>query len=108
MQEKEYQLKIGKKYQIFMAPSAHRKYKKFDPPLQKKIKQEAKKLAEDPYTYDELKGPLKGIRSYHFNYRKMHYRIAYRILEENKQIEIILVKSRESFYEILKRIKPLT
>jgi len=100
-------LKIGKKYQTLMAPSAHRIYKKFDPPLQQKVKKEAKKLAEDPYMYNGLKGPFKGIRSYHFNYRKTHYRIAYRIIEENKQIEIVLVKSRESFYEILKRIKRL-
>ncbi len=53
----------GRRYQIFMAPSAHRRYKKFDPGLQQKIKEEAKKLSEDPYSYEELKGPLRGIRS---------------------------------------------
>jgi mRNA-degrading endonuclease RelE of RelBE toxin-antitoxin system len=36
----------GRRYQIFMAPSAHRRYKKFDPGLQQKIKEEAKKLSE--------------------------------------------------------------
>jgi mRNA-degrading endonuclease RelE of RelBE toxin-antitoxin system len=94
----------GKLYQIFMAPSAHRKYKKFPPDLQERIKQEAQKLSEYPNHYEELKGPLKGIFSYHFEYKKTQYRIAYRILEDSKEIEIILVKSRENFYEILKRI----
>ncbi len=56
----------GSRYQIFMASSAHKRYKKFDSGLQQKIKEEAQKISEDPYIYNELKGPLKGIRSYHF------------------------------------------
>jgi addiction module RelE/StbE family toxin len=90
-----------------MAPSAHRRFKKFDPPLQQRIKEEAKRLSEDPHRYEELRGPLKGIRSYHFNYTKTQYRIAYRILEDKKEIEIVLVKSRESFYQTLRRITKL-
>ena len=94
----------GKRYQVFMAPSAHRRYKKFDPLLKQTIKEETNKLAEDPHCYEELKGPLRGIRSYHFDYGKTRYRIAYRILEDKKQIEVVLVKSRESFYQTLRRI----
>ena len=94
----------GRRYQIFMAPSAHKRYKKFDADLQRKVKDESEILAEDPYDYKELKGPLKGIRSYHFNHRKTHYRIACRILENEKEIEIVLVHSRETFYQILRRI----
>jgi mRNA-degrading endonuclease RelE of RelBE toxin-antitoxin system len=90
-----------------MAPSAHRRFKKFDPPLQQRIKEEAKRLSEDPHRYEELRGPLRGIRSYHFNYTKTQYRIAYRILEDKKEIEIVLVKSRESFYQTLRRITKL-
>jgi len=94
----------GKSYQISMAPSAYRRYKKFDQDLQQKIQQGASQLVEDPYRYEELKGPLKGIRSYHFSHSKIQYRIAYRIREDEKQIEIVLVKSRESFYQTLKRV----
>jgi len=39
----------GKRYRVVMAPSAHRRFRKFDPPLQEKIKEEAKKLAQTPY-----------------------------------------------------------
>jgi addiction module RelE/StbE family toxin len=87
-----------------MAPSAHRRYKKLDPVLKQQIKEEANKLSEDPHRYEELKGPLRAIRSYHFEYRRTQYRIAYRILEDKKQIEVLLVKSREGFYHTLRRI----
>ncbi len=93
-----------RKYQIFMAPSAHKKYKKFHPALKGKVKEEAEKLAEAPYLCGELKGHLKGIRSCHFEFDKVQYRIAYRILEDEKEIEIVLIKSRENFYQILRRL----
>ncbi|RZV68764.1 MAG: plasmid stabilization protein, partial [Candidatus Scalindua sp. AMX11] len=53
---------------------------------------------------EELKGVLKGIRSYHFKHSETQYRIAYRILEEKTEIEVVLVKSKESFYQTLRRI----
>ena len=93
-----------KQYHIFMSPSAHRRYRKFNQHLQRKIKDEVRKLSEEPYRYGELKGPLKGIRSYHFEYVNTEYRIAYRIVENEKRIEIVLVKTRESFYQTLRRI----
>jgi mRNA-degrading endonuclease RelE of RelBE toxin-antitoxin system len=94
----------GKSYQVFMAPSAHKRFKKFDPLLKQTIKKEAEELSRDPYRHEELKGPLKGIRSYHFVYSNIEFRIAYRILEAEKELEIVLVKSRENFYQILRRI----
>ena len=42
----------GKKYQVFMAPSAHGKYKKFDQLLKEKIKEEVKHLSESPYRFE--------------------------------------------------------
>lgn len=51
----------GKRYQVFMAPSAHGRYKKVDPLLKQTIKEEANKLSEDPDRYEELKGPLKRV-----------------------------------------------
>ena len=87
-----------------MAPSAHRRYKRFDPLLKQKVRDEAGALAEEPHRHEEPKGPLKGIRSYHFEHERTQYRIAYRIVEDRNQIEIVLVKSRESFYQTLRRI----
>ena len=62
------------------------------------------KLPENPYQCEELKGPLKGIRSHHFTFENTQYRIAYQIVEYKKYVEIVLVKSREGFYQILRQI----
>ena len=87
-----------------MAPAAYRRYKRLAAPLREKVRQQTRTLAQEPYQHEELSGPLKGIRSYHFTHEGTQYRIAYRIIEEKKQIEIALVKSRESFYQTLRRI----
>ncbi|MGA7877409.1 MAG: type II toxin-antitoxin system RelE/ParE family toxin [Desulfoferrobacter sp.] len=94
----------GSRYEIFMAPSAHKRFKKFNSRLRDKIKKEAQKLASEPYACEELKGPLRGIRSWHFDFQKTQYRIAFRIIEDEKQLEIVLVNSRENFYQALKKI----
>ena len=36
--------------------------------------------------------------------KNTQYRIAYRIVEKESRIEVALVKSRKSFYQILRRI----
>ena len=140
-----------------MARSAHRRYKKFPPALKNRVKEEAEALRSDPYICEELKGPLRGIWSYHFvglDHRSGHLlprvktpgyylpslrdcispigatdhspaiycRVAEtmikatsfitasnielpnRILEQKKEIEVVLVKSRENFYQTLKRV----
>jgi addiction module RelE/StbE family toxin len=97
-------LKTGKKYAVFIAPAAHRAYKKLDKALQEKVKLEARKIAEDPYAFKELRGPLKGIRSCPFTHEGADYRIAYRVNEEQQRIEILLVKSRENFYKLLSKL----
>ena len=83
-------MRSGEPFAVVLAPSAHRLYKKFDAALQERIKEEAQKV--------------EGLRSHHFHFRKAEYRIAYRIREEKQQVEIVLVKSRERFYEILARL----
>lgn len=94
----------GRRYRVIMAPAAHRLFKKFTPPLQEKVKAEAEILSEDPYSSEELKGPLKGLRSYKFSFKGTAYRMAYRITEDQKLIEVVLVRSRQNFYELLRQI----
>lgn len=94
----------GRRYRIIMAPAAHRRFKKFAPLLQEKVKAEAQILAEDPYSYEELKGPLKGLRSYKFSFKGTDYRMAYRITEEKKLVEVVLVRPRQNFYKLLRQI----
>jgi mRNA-degrading endonuclease RelE of RelBE toxin-antitoxin system len=86
-----------------MAPSAHRRFKKFAPPLQEKIKTEAQKLAEAPYETQELAGPLKDVRSRKFAFAGTAYRIAFCVNEAEHLIEIVLVAPRQNFYELLRQ-----
>lgn len=94
----------GKKYGIQMAPACHRIYKKYDELLKEKIKEESRKIAASPYSAKHLSPPLTGIFSHTFHYKNLEYRIAYRVNENKHLVEIVLVKSRENFYEVLKRM----
>lgn len=94
----------GKSYSLVMAPAAHRRFRKFTAHLQEKVRTETKKLADNPYNGEELKGPLKGIHSYRFSFQRTEYRIAYRVSEERLQVEILLIHPRQNFYELLRRV----
>ncbi len=97
-------MRSGEPYAVVLAPSAHRLYKKYDPALQDRIKEEAQKIARSPYSAQPLHPPFEGLRSHHFRFRNAEYRIAYRIRENKRQVEIVLVKSRERFYDVLARL----
>ncbi len=97
-------MRSGEPYTVVLAPSAHRLYKKFDPALQDRIKEEAQKVARSPHAAPPLHPPFEGLRSHHFQFLNAQYRIAYRIREDKRQVEIVLVKSRERFYEVLARL----
>jgi mRNA-degrading endonuclease RelE of RelBE toxin-antitoxin system len=94
----------GKPFEIVMAPSALKGYKKFELPLQNKIKEEAKAISIAPHEAKSLSGPLEGIFSHRFSFNHAQYRIAYQINEADHVIEILLVKSRENFYQKLLHI----
>ncbi|MCK9593811.1 MAG: type II toxin-antitoxin system RelE/ParE family toxin [Methanoregula sp.] len=81
-----------------------RLYRKFSLDLQQRVKEEAARIATDPYSCEELTVPFVGIRSHHFSFGLTQYRIAYRINKTARCIEIVLVKSRENFYQYLRRI----
>jgi mRNA-degrading endonuclease RelE of RelBE toxin-antitoxin system len=97
-------LKSGEPYSVVLAPSAHRLYKKFDPALQDRIKEEVQKVARAPQGAPALHPPFQDLRSHHFHFRKAEYRIAYRVREDKRQVEVVLVKTRERFYEVLARL----
>lgn len=97
-------MRSSEPFAVVLAPSAYRLYKKFDSALQERIKEEAQKVARTPYAAPPLHPPFQGLRSHHFQFRKAEYRIAYRIREDKRQVEIVLVKSRERFYDVLVRL----
>ena len=92
-------------FDIFITSSAKKAAKK----LPKEVKKEIIKLCADyiskhPFDAEKLQKPLDECRSFHFKLNNVHYRIAYRIVENEKRIDIVLVGTRENFYQRLRHL----
>ena len=91
-------------FEIFITPSAKRAVKK----LPREVKEEIVMLCEEfiakhPFDAEKLQKPLNECYSFHFKANNVHYRIAYRIVENDERVDIILVGTRENFYQKLRR-----
>ena len=61
-------------------------------------------IESDPYSGELKTGDLAGVYCWDVYYSKVNYEIAYRVLEDNDElIIIILAGTRENFYQELKR-----
>lgn len=49
-------------------------------------------------------GDLTGIRTIEFKYAKTSYRVAYKILEDETVVIVLLAGSHEGFYQKLKNL----
>lgn len=92
-------------FKIFITSSARKSAKK----LPREIREEAVKLCENyianyPFDAEKLHGPLSECRSFHFKLNNIHYRIAYRILTDEQRIDVVLIGTRENFYQRLRRV----
>jgi len=90
-------------YIVEVTSRARRDLKKLARPLKEKIIIEAGKLSEKPELGELLSAPYHSIRSYHFRFKGVEYRIAYHIEKEEKKIIVHLVAVRENFYAKLRR-----
>ncbi|MBT3704197.1 type II toxin-antitoxin system RelE/ParE family toxin [Candidatus Peregrinibacteria bacterium] len=71
-----------------------------DKPLKEKIKEEVLRIKNNPNLGKKMKGSLyKNIFKHRFNFKKVSYRITYRI--ENN-ILIICISTRENYYRDLR------
>ena len=62
------------------------------------------KISENPYIGDAKTGDLQGVFGYDIYYNKTNYEIAYNIIDlPQKIVTVILVGTRENFYDQLKR-----
>jgi mRNA interferase RelE/StbE len=65
------------------------------PEIKSIIKAALKTIINEPHSGKILKDNLKGLRSY----RVKRYRIIYRVLASEKQLEIIAIGPRKNIYE---------
>ena len=92
-------------YDLRYMPPAKKYFKKLkERGLINAYKEALKKIAIDPYAGEAKVGDLAGIYCMDVFYNKTNYEIAYRIVEDDEQIVvIILAGTRENFYQELKR-----
>lgn len=92
-------------YKLELLPKAKRYISslKRHPQLIKAIMHHLQSLLHDPFIGNQNKGDLKDTYSVDFRHQKTTYEIAYKINEETDVILIILIGTRENFYEELKR-----
>ena len=92
-------------FDVIFLPAARNYIKKIkDKNLKKIIEEAINDIAED-YTIGEAKtGDLSGIYGYDVFYNKTNYEISYAVEEvDNKIIIVIMVGTREDFYNELKK-----
>ncbi|MCK4798885.1 MAG: type II toxin-antitoxin system mRNA interferase toxin, RelE/StbE family [Spirochaetes bacterium] len=59
-------------------------------------------IKEDPYEAGNLSGKFSSLKSYHFKYIGVDYRIIYQIFENEKIVRLLMIGARENFYKKLK------
>lgn len=86
---------------VILHRSAKKFLKKCSFELYTKTQEEVDNIVKHPRKADSLTGEFKHIRSKHFSFKGTEYRIAYVIRGD---ILILLIGTRENFYQNLKRI----
>lgn len=90
-------------YQIRIMPKAEKFIKKQkEKNLKEKIKNAFLEIQKNPYIGEKKIGDLAGIYGFDLFYNKTNYEISYKIYEAENTIVIILIGTRENFYESLK------
>lgn len=92
-------------YDLYFSPPAERYFKKLkENPLKEAYKTALLEIKKNPYIGQPKRGDLAGIYGFDLKYRGISYEIAYTIREVNgKKVVVLLVGTRENFYQQLKR-----
>jgi addiction module RelE/StbE family toxin len=60
-------------------------------------------LQTNPHQGEFLKGKFRDLRKYAFRHLGTEYRIVYRVREDERMVILVMIGSREGFYERLRR-----
>lgn len=89
---------------IFLPPAKKFLKKQKDKKLLAAFQEAIDKICENPGIGEAKTGDLSGIFGYDVFYNKTNYELAYRIkVVDNKVVVVIMVGTRENFYDELKR-----
>ena len=92
-------------YELQYMKSAEKYFKKIrEKGLKAAFRTALQTIAENPYTGKSKTDDLSGVYGYDVYYNKTNYEIAYYIYEDDgKAVVVIMVGTRENFYDELKR-----
>lgn len=91
-------------YRIKSISAVKKDIRKLDKELQRIIEEKYfVDIEEDPFKAVPLSREFKGLWSYHFKYEGTQYRIVYEIYPEDQIVLVIMVGTREMFYQALRR-----
>jgi len=91
-------------YELVIPRSVEKDIRKLPQQLQKIIANDyLESIKSEPHQGKFLRGKSSGLRKYAFSYKGTQYRIVYKISETAKSAILIMVGSRENFYERLER-----
>lgn len=93
-------------YNILITKRGLKSKRKLDKKVESRTAKEIDKISKDPYQNELLEPPFReyGIRTAHFSFKGISFRIAYKVYKEKKQVVILYIGPREIFYQKLKRI----
>ena len=90
-------------YTVIIPNSVKKDLKKLDKPIVNKILNLFESLSNNPFQGISLSGDFSDFRKVELRQQGIHYRIAYRIIEEKIEVHVLHIGTRENFYAEFKR-----
>lgn len=91
-------------YERVITSSAKRALKKLPRDVREELLRSTCILETNPDAGTQLSGRLFSLRSFHFKFRNIEYRVAYSTDHPKKLVIIHLAHTRENFYDKLRRL----
>jgi mRNA-degrading endonuclease RelE of RelBE toxin-antitoxin system len=96
-------------YTLQIDNAAYRLFRKLPKDVQEQMIEEAQTLKTNPLKGETLKGKYRFLRSLHFSFKGVAYRLIYQVLPKTTTVVVRLAASRENIYRKLDEmgLKPL-
>ena len=91
-------------YGVQFTAAAYRLFKKLSKDVRNQIATQATSLKIDPLKGEQLHGKFRMLRSLHFSYKGVAYRVIYQVFSQTQTVIIRLADKRENIYKRLEEM----
>ncbi len=91
-------------YSLRFNPNALRIFKRLPKDVQQEMIEQAQVLTSNPMQGEQLKGKYRLLRSRHFSYKGIAYRMIYQVVAQADTILVVLADKRENIYKRLEHM----